>query len=62
MNAKTTNKKQKQKGRRTTSLEEAVNLASLQVDVDVEIARGGGETGDGLDVCSQGIPKSEIST
>jgi hypothetical protein len=38
-------------------LKEAVNLTSLDVDIDVEVARGRGETRDGLDIGSQGIPR-----
>jgi len=40
---------------RRVVLEETVNLASLDVNVDVEITRGGGKTGDGLNVCSEGV-------
>lgn len=38
------------------NLEKTVNLASLKVDVDVEVARGGGKAGNGLDIRSQSIP------
>jgi len=36
-------------------LEETVNLAGLNVNVDVEITRGGRKTGDGLDICGEGV-------
>jgi hypothetical protein len=38
------------------SLEKTINLASLKIDVDVEVAWGGGKAGDGLDIRSQSIP------
>lgn len=37
------------------SLKQAINLPGLGVDVHIQIARCGGQSGDRLDVGSQGI-------
>ena len=42
-------------------LEETIDLASLGIDVDVEVAGSGGETRDGLDVGSECISDNIIS-
>lgn len=42
-------------------LEESIDLAGLGVDVDVEVARSGGETGDGLDVGGESVSARFIS-
>jgi hypothetical protein len=42
-------------------LEETINLARLQVDINVEITRSSGETGDGLNVSSQSIPGAKLA-
>lgn len=46
---------------RETSLEESIDLTSLGVDIDVEVAGSGGKTGDGLDVGSEGVTERIIS-
>jgi hypothetical protein len=46
---------------RETTLEETIDLAGLSVNVDVEVAGSGGETGDGLDVGSECISDDLIS-
>jgi len=38
-----------------TSLEQTLDLASLEIDVDVHVAGSGGQTRDGLDIGSQGV-------
>ena len=53
--------RKKRRERKKTSelklrLEKTVNLASLQVNIDVEVTGRGGETGNGLDVRSQSVP------
>lgn len=55
-------KREKEKKKCTMKLEKTVNLASLKVDVDIKVARGGGKTGNGLDIRSQSIPWRRIST
>lgn len=40
-----------------TRLEEAINLASLGVNVDVEVTGSGGKTGDGLDICRKSVAR-----
>lgn len=42
-------------------LEESLDLASLDVDIDVEVSRCRGKTGDGLDVGCQSIPEIFVS-
>lgn len=37
-------------------LEQAIDLARLDVDIDVEVPRGSGQTGYGLDVGSKRVP------
>lgn len=37
-------------------LEETIDLASLNIDIDVEVAWGSGETWNGLDVGGKGVP------
>jgi hypothetical protein len=37
------------------NLEQTLNLASLEVDVDVQVAGSGGQTGDGLDVGCESV-------
>lgn len=37
-------------------LEKTLNLSSLHIDVDIDVARSRGQTGDGLDVSRQSIP------
>lgn len=43
------------------ALEKTIDLAGLQVDVNVEIARSSGQTGNGLDVSSQSIPGEKLA-
>lgn len=45
----------------STDLEQTVDLASLRVDIDVEVAGSGRQTRDGLDVGSEGVPIRLIS-
>jgi hypothetical protein len=44
-----------------TNLEETINLASLGINIDVEVAWGGGKTRDGLDVGSECISDDLVS-
>jgi len=37
------------------SLEKTVDLAGLNINVDVEVSGCGGQTGDGLDISSQSV-------
>ena len=46
---------------RETSLEESIDLTSLGVDIDIEVAGSGGKTGDSLDVGSEGVTERIIS-
>lgn len=39
-------------------LEETINLASLWIYINIEVSRGGWQTGDRLDVSCQSVPKS----
>lgn len=41
-----------------TRLEKTLDIASLQVDIDVEVAGSGGEAGDGLDIGRFGVEVS----
>lgn len=49
-------KKMKRLWKRIISLEKTVDLASLEVNVDVEVAGGGGQTWNRLNVGSEGVP------
>ena len=40
----------------TIGLEQAVDLSSLGINVDIEVSRGGGQTGYGLDIGCEGVP------
>lgn len=51
----------KRKDKLAFGLEKTIDLASLQVDVNVEIARSSGETGNSLDVSSQSIPGVKLA-
>lgn len=37
-------------------LEETINLTSLGIDIDVDVAGSSGQTGNGLDISSESIP------
>lgn len=61
----TTHECQKEETRRKDklafALEKTIDLARLQVDVNVEIARGSGETRNSLNVSSQSIPGVKLA-
>lgn len=42
-------------------LEQAIDLTRLGVNVDVEVARGGRETGNGLYVSGKRIPRTVLA-
>jgi len=43
-------------------LEETINLASLGINVDVEVAGSSGETRNGLDVGSECVPEKQLAS
>jgi hypothetical protein len=42
-------------------LEETINLASLGINIDVEVAGGSGETRDGLNIGSKCVPGKRLA-